>query len=34
MINEHKVKSFFTAPTALRAIKREDPEGKLSTSPT
>ena len=26
---EHKVKSFFTAPTAFRAIKREDPEGKL-----
>ena len=26
---EHKVKSFFTAPTALRAIKREDPDGKL-----
>ncbi|MBN2629299.1 MAG: propionyl-CoA synthetase [Rhodobacteraceae bacterium] len=29
VIEEHKVKSFFTAPTALRAIKREDPEGKL-----
>ena len=29
VINEHKVRSFFTAPTALRAIKREDPEGKL-----
>ena len=29
VIAEHKVKSFFTAPTALRAIKREDPEGKL-----
>ncbi len=26
---EHKVRSFFTAPTALRAIKREDPEGRL-----
>ena len=26
---EHKVKSFFTAPTALRAIKREDPDCKL-----
>lgn len=24
---EHKVKSFFTAPTALRAVKREDPAG-------
>lgn len=29
VIRDHKVKSFFTAPTALRAIKREDPEGKL-----
>ena len=29
VIEEHKVKSFFTAPTALRAIKREDPEGAL-----
>ena len=29
VIQNHKVKSFFTAPTALRAIKREDPEGKL-----
>ena len=29
VIQEHKVKSFFTAPTAFRAIKREDPEGKL-----
>ncbi|MBE0453925.1 propionate-CoA ligase PrpE [Roseovarius autotrophicus] len=28
VISEHKVKSFFTAPTALRAIKREDPEAK------
>ncbi|MFE3838480.1 propionyl-CoA synthetase [Pseudogemmobacter sonorensis] len=27
VISENKVKSFFTAPTALRAIKREDPEG-------
>lgn len=26
---QHKVASFFTAPTALRAVKREDPEGKL-----
>ncbi len=24
---EHKVAGFFTAPTALRAVKREDPEG-------
>ena len=29
VMSEHKVKSFFTAPTAFRAIKREDPEGKL-----
>lgn len=26
---EHKVKVLFTAPTALRAIRREDPDGKL-----
>ena len=29
VISEHNVKSFFTAPTALRAVKREDPEGLL-----
>ncbi|MCF1707420.1 propionate-CoA ligase PrpE [Tabrizicola sp. J26] len=29
VIDEYGVKSFFTAPTALRAIKRDDPEGKL-----
>lgn len=29
VIDEHKVKTFFTAPTALRAIKRDDPEGLL-----
>ena len=29
VIAEHKVKSFFTAPTAIRAVKREDPKGKL-----
>jgi len=29
VIAEHKVASFFTAPTAFRAIKREDPEGLL-----
>ena len=29
VIQNHKVRSFFTAPTALRAIKREDPDGKL-----
>ncbi len=28
VIEEHKVKVLFTAPTALRAIKREDPEAK------
>ena len=27
VIEEHKVKALFTAPTAMRAIKREDPEG-------
>lgn len=29
VISEHQVKGFFTAPTALRAIKREDPELEL-----
>ena len=29
VIADHKVKSFFTAPTAIRAVKRDDPEGKL-----
>ncbi|MFK7984243.1 MAG: propionyl-CoA synthetase [Saprospiraceae bacterium] len=29
VINEYKVKTFFTAPTAFRAIKKEDPEGLL-----
>ena len=29
VICEHNVRSFFTAPTAFRAIKREDPEGKF-----
>jgi propionyl-CoA synthetase len=29
VIAEHKVKSFFTAPTAIRAVKREDPTGDL-----
>lgn len=29
VISEHKVKSFFTAPTALRAVKREDPNGEF-----
>ena len=27
MIEEHKVTTFFTAPTAFRAVKREDPNG-------
>lgn len=27
VISEHKVKALFTAPTAIRAIKREDPNG-------
>ncbi len=30
VMSEHKVKLFFTAPTAFRAIKKEDPEGELS----
>ncbi len=29
VVQEHKVKIMFTAPTAIRAIKREDPEGKI-----
>ena len=29
LISEYGVKSFFTAPTAFRAIKKEDPDGKL-----
>ncbi|WP_417408836.1 propionyl-CoA synthetase [Hoeflea sp.] len=29
IISEHKVRSFFTAPTAFRAVKREDPKGEL-----
>ena len=28
VISEHKVKSLFTAPTAFRAIKKEDPNGE------
>ncbi|MEL6959276.1 MAG: propionyl-CoA synthetase [Pseudomonadota bacterium] len=27
VIEEHQVKTFFTAPTAFRAVKREDPKG-------
>jgi propionyl-CoA synthetase len=30
VISEHRVKSLFTAPTAFRAIKKEDPDGKLA----
>ena len=29
IMDEYKVKVFFTAPTAFRAIKREDPKGEL-----
>ncbi len=29
VIAQHKVKSMFTAPTAFRAIKREDPSGEM-----
>ncbi|MCB1354566.1 MAG: propionyl-CoA synthetase [Rhodobacteraceae bacterium] len=29
VIEEYRVKSFFTAPTAFRAIKREDPAGEF-----
>jgi len=29
VISEHKVKTMFTAPTAFRAIKREDPNAEL-----
>ena len=29
IISQHKVKTLFTAPTAFRAIKREDPNGEL-----
>jgi propionyl-CoA synthetase len=30
VISDHKVKALFTAPTAFRAIKKEDPGGALS----
>jgi propionyl-CoA synthetase len=30
VVAEHGVKALFTAPTAFRAIKKEDPEGKLA----
>jgi propionyl-CoA synthetase len=29
VVSENKVKALFTAPTALRAIKRDDPQGEL-----
>ncbi len=29
VIAQHRVKAFFTAPTAFRAIKKEDPRGEL-----
>jgi propionyl-CoA synthetase len=29
VIGQHEVRVFFTAPTAFRAIKREDPDGRL-----
>ena len=29
VISEHRVKALFTAPTAFRAIKREDPKGEF-----
>ncbi len=30
VIEEHRVKALFTAPTAFRVIKKEDPEGKFA----
>jgi acyl-coenzyme A synthetase/AMP-(fatty) acid ligase len=29
VISEHRVKTMFTAPTAIRAVRKEDPEGAL-----
>jgi propionyl-CoA synthetase len=29
VVEQHRVKTLFTAPTAFRAIKKEDPEGRL-----
>ena len=29
VIEQHRVRVFFTAPTAFRAVKREDPDGRL-----
>ena len=31
IISDYKIKSLFTAPTAFRAIKKEDPDGKFFT---
>jgi propionyl-CoA synthetase len=31
VISEHRVAALFTAPTAFRAIKKEDPDGRLIT---
>ena len=31
VMEEYKVSCFFTAPTAFRAVKKEDPEGTLAT---
>ena len=30
VISEHNVRAFFTAPTAIRAVKREDPKGEFT----
>ncbi|MGH9057528.1 MAG: propionyl-CoA synthetase [Acidimicrobiales bacterium] len=30
VISEHRVKTMFTAPTAIRAVKREDPKGEFA----
>ena len=32
IIQEKKVKGFFTSPTAIRAIRKEDPDGKVMSS--
>ncbi len=32
VIAEHRVKTFFVAPTAFRAIKKEDPEARLKSN--
>jgi propionyl-CoA synthetase len=29
VVDEHKVQALFTAPTAMRAVKKEDPDGEL-----